>query len=97
MISFLFQSKRCKTKLCNNKGQKGPFIGKSLWGEAETKDIQPLKDLIEKSLIGTSVSILLIGCETSTRRWVKYEIVNNFTEGKAILVIYLNQIRTKNK
>src|SRR5579859_5170838 len=97
MINFFFQSKRCKTKLVNNEGQKGPFIYKSLWLEAEAKGVQELKDLIEKSLIGTSISVLLVGSETSPRKWLKYEVVKSFTEGKAVLIIYLNRIRTKNK
>src|ERR1019366_3474129 len=74
------------------KDRKVTFIDKSLWEEAEKKGVQALKVLIEKSLVGTSVTIVLVGSETSTRRYVKYEIVKSFVEGKGILAIHINRI-----
>lgn len=73
------------------------FIDKSAWEEAERKGDANLKNLIEKWLRGTSVSVVLVGSDTHTRRWVKYEIVKSFVEGKGILLIYINRIPSKNE
>jgi hypothetical protein len=73
------------------------FIDKSIWEEAEKKGVSNLKDLIEKGLKGTSVTVVLVGTETYSRRWVKYEIVKSFTEGKGVLPIYINRIPSKNE
>lgn len=77
------------------KDRKATFIDKSLWEEAEIKGAQALKDLVQRSLVGTSVTIVLVGSETHERRWVKYEIVKSFVEGKGIFVIHINRIRAR--
>lgn len=59
--------------------------------------MQALKDLVQQSLIGTSVTIVLVGSETAERRWVKYEIVKSFVEGKGIFALHINRIRSKNE
>lgn len=73
------------------------FIDRSMWEEAQKKGTVALKHLIEKGLKGTSVTVVLIGTDTWTRRWVKYEIVRSFVEGKGILPIYINRIPSKNE
>lgn len=73
------------------------FIDKSAWEEAERKGVSSLKRLIENWLKGTSVTVVLVGTDTHTRRWVKYEIVKSFVEGKGILPIYINRIPSKNE
>lgn len=73
------------------------FIDKSMWEEAEKKGANALKKLIENGLRGTSVSVVLVGSDTYSRRWVKYEIVKSFVEGKGILPIYINRIPSKNE
>ena len=79
------------------KDRKATFIDKSLWEEAEKKGVQALKDLIQKSLVGTSVTIILVGSETASRRYVKYEIVKSFVEGKGIFAVHINRIRARNE
>ena len=73
------------------------FIDKSMWEEAERKGVLALKKLIENGLKGTSVTVILVGTNTFLRRWVKYEIVKNFVEGKGILPIYINRIPSRNE
>ena len=56
-----------------------------------------MKQLIKKGLKGTSVTVVLVGTDTYSRRWVKYEVVKSFVEGKGILPIYINRIPSKNE
>jgi hypothetical protein len=71
------------------------FIDRSVWEEAERKGAAVLKALIDTWLKGTSVTVVLVGSETYSRRWVKYEIVKSFVEGKGVLPIYINRIPSK--
>lgn len=73
------------------------FVDKSAWEEAERKGDAQLKQLIEKWLVGTSITVVLVGTQTHSRRWVKYEIVKSFIEGKGVLPIYINRIPSKNE
>jgi len=73
------------------------FIDKSIWEEAQQKGPRALKRLINSALQGTSVTVILVGSGTHQRRWVRYEIVKSFTEGKGILPIYINRIRSRSE
>src|SRR5205807_1276408 len=42
---------------------------------------------------GTSVTVALIGAETSSREWVRYEIKRSFEKGNGMLGIYLHNIK----
>lgn len=75
--------------------QSANFIDKSVWEEAEKKGAKELKQLIETALKGTSVTVVLVGTLTHARRWVKYEIVKSFVQGKGVLPIYINRIPGK--
>src|SRR6185312_15330975 len=71
------------------------FVDRSIWEEAKRKGDRALQRLIDRALSGTSVTVVLVGSGTYLRRWVRYEIVKSFTEGKGILPIYINRIPSR--
>lgn len=71
------------------------FWDASLWEKTKTKGEEALKKLIDEGLKGTSVTVVLIGKETSNRKWVKYEITESIKKGNGILGIYINKIKDK--
>ena len=50
---------------------------------------------IDKQLEGTSVTAVLIGAETSDRKWVKYEIKKSYERGNGLLGVYIHNIQDK--
>lgn len=78
-------------------GSDANFIDKSAWEDAQRKGDATLRKLIDEWLKGTSVTVVLVGTETYSRRWVKYEIIRSFVEGKGILPIYINRIYSRNE
>ncbi|PQJ12630.1 hypothetical protein CJD36_002490 [Flavipsychrobacter stenotrophus] len=50
------------------------FIDGSIWEKEKSKGAAVIKNLINEGLKQTSVTAVLIGDETASRRWVKYEI-----------------------
>ena len=64
----------------------------SLWEEARTKGEAAVKALIDKKFIGTSVTAVLIGQETHTRKFVRYEIEKSIADKKGLFGIYIHDI-----
>ncbi len=73
------------------------FRDASIWEEAKEKQVKIIKSLIDKRLIGTSVNCVLIGSETYSRRWVRYELIKSFEMKKGQVGVGINWIKDKYK
>ena len=47
-------------------------------------------------MFSCSCVIVLIGNQTANRDWVKYEIIKAWNEGKALMGIYIHNLKDKN-
>ena len=54
-----------------------------------------IKLLVDNELIGASVTCVLIGSETYSRRWVRYEIMKSLEMKKGLLGVGINWIKDK--
>lgn len=73
------------------------FYDSSLWERVKKEGDIAIKRMINKGLDNTSVTAVLIGSNTYSRRWVKYEICKSFERGNGILGIHINKIPDKNQ
>lgn len=73
------------------------FFDASLWEEAETEGDAALKRLIKTGLKNTSATAVLIGKETSKRKWVRYEISESHRRGNGLLGVYIHNIKDQNE
>ena len=71
------------------------FWDVSLWEEAKKKGDEAIKGMINNALGGTSVTVVLIGAETSSKKWVKYEIKKSYERGNGLLGVYIHNIKDK--
>lgn len=55
-----------------------------------------IKRWIDKQLECTSVTVVLIGTDTSNREYVKYELQKSYQKGNGLLGIYIHQVKDKN-
>ena len=69
------------------------FFDAGMWEEAKRKGDAAIKKLIDDALVGTSVTAVLIGTETSTRPYVKYEIDQSIKRGNGLLGIRIHNIK----
>lgn len=67
----------------------------SLWESTKRTGENSLKRLINSGLQNTSVTVVLIGTETSERKWVKYEIEKSYERGNGILGIYIHNVKDR--
>jgi len=73
------------------------FFDASLWEEAKKKGEDAVKKMIRDGLKNTSVSVVLIGAETSKRPYVDYEITESFKKGNGLIGIYINNLEDSDK
>jgi len=74
---------------------KSPFYDKADWEAIKKDGDQAIKNWIEKQLAGTSVTVVLIGKETASRRWVKYEIQRSIELGKGLIGVDIYKIKNQ--
>ena len=73
------------------------FLDHSEYAEAKKKGDEEIKRLIRKKLEGTSVTVVLIGTETSSRPFVQYEIQQSIARNNGLLGIYIHNIEDQDK
>jgi len=72
------------------------FWDAAAWEEVKKKTDAEIEKWIGEQLVGTSVTVVLIGSETSTRQYVGYEIKQSNDKGNGILGIYIHNMKDVN-
>ena len=55
-----------------------------------------IKRWIDRQMYGKSCAIVLIGRQTSGRKWIKYEIQKAWNDGKGLLGIHIHNLQDRN-
>jgi hypothetical protein len=97
-FSFHYERDIWRTNVVRNSGivegsAAAGFHDASLWEEAKKKGDAEVKKLIDKGLVGTSVTVVLIGAETASRKFVDYEIEQSIARGNGLIGIYISGIK----
>jgi antiphage defense system Thoeris ThsB-like protein len=69
------------------------FWDAAAWEEVKRKGDAAVHKWIDDQLVGTSVTAVLIGAQTSQRDHVKYEISESHKRGNGMLGIYIHNIK----
>ena len=69
----------------------------SVWEEAKKKGDDAVKKLINDGLLNTSVTVVLIGAKTSSRKWVNYEIERSIARGNGLLGIFIHMLKNQDE
>lgn len=65
------------------------------WEEVKKKGREAIERWIDKQLDGTSVTVVLIGTETSDREYVQYEINQSWDRNNGLIGIYIHNLKNK--
>jgi hypothetical protein len=71
------------------------FFDHSEYEEAKKAGAEGIKRMILKHLKNTSVTVVLIGRDTATRPWVKYEVKQSIAQNNGLLGIYINHLKNQ--
>jgi hypothetical protein len=69
------------------------FGDSAAWEEVKKKGKTAIETWIDDQLRGTSVTVVLIGAETSEREYVGYEIKQSHNRGNGLLGIYIHNMK----
>lgn len=76
--------------------QTAGFIDAADFEEIKKGGEAAIKKWIDGQLDGTSVTVVLIGSDTSNREYVKYELKQSYERGNGLLGVYIHNVKDKN-
>lgn len=71
------------------------FIDSAAFEKIEKEGDAAIKKWIDNQLVGTSVTVVLIGSDTSNRPYVLYELQKSFARGNGILGVHIHQLKNQ--
>ena len=71
------------------------FYDASIWEETKRQGAVALKRLINSGLENTSNTCVLIGSNTYSRPWVRYELLKSFKRNNHLFGVHINGIKGK--
>lgn len=80
------------TKVAQGTREDAGFFDSSVFEASQRESDDALKRFLREGLKNTSVTCVLVGAETSLRRWVRYEIFRSFMRGNGLLAVRLHTI-----
>src|SRR5271157_1842222 len=69
------------------------YVDKATWESIEKQGDDAIKKWIAEQLKGTSVTVVLIGPDTDSRKWVKYELQQSYAKGTGLVGVTLHNIK----
>ena len=70
------------------------FFDNSVFETKQRTSDDALKRFLSDGLAGTSVTVALYATQTAWRRWVRFELLKSFVEGKGILSVAIHTIKS---
>lgn len=77
--------------------QDSGFFDSSVFESKKRTSDAALKRFLDEGLVNCSVTCVLAGYQTAWRRWVRYELLRSFVEGKGMLGISIHSISRFNE
>lgn len=71
---------------------KSGFIDKADFETVERQGDKAIQTWIDNQLIGTTVTVVLVGAKTDKSEWVRYEIQQSIARGNGLLTIDVSKI-----
>jgi hypothetical protein len=71
------------------------FVDAADFEKLEKEGKEAIKRWIDNQLSGTSVTVVLIGSETSSREYVQYELQKSYKKGNGIIGVFIHKLKDK--
>lgn len=71
------------------------YFDASVWESARRQGETALKRLINAGLEGTSNTCVLVGSDTFSRPWVRYELLKSFRRDNHLFAVHINSVKSK--
>jgi len=97
-FSFHFDNDHSRTQQVRNMGalEGNAAVTANRWEEIKRGGENAIKRWIDENMSGKNCLVVLVGFQTSTRPWVRYEIKKAWEEKKGVLGIYIHGLKDFN-
>ncbi len=85
-----WRASQVKNSWVTQERKEAGFFDSVEWEEVKKKKDSDIEKWIDGQLKGTSVTVVLIGTNTASRKWIKYEIKSSYKRGNGLLGIYIH-------
>ncbi len=72
------------------------FQDASLWEEAKKKGDKEIKQMIDKGLENTSVTVVFVTYGTTNRKYINYEIDQSLARGNGLVAVQIHHLKDQN-
>ena len=72
-------------------------VSENKWETVQRSGDRAIKEWIDSELKGRSCTVVLVGSETASRKWIKYEIMKSWNDNKGVVGIYIHGLKDKNR
>ena len=92
--SFHYQADGWRASMVRNIGavEGNPAATDNAWEEVKRGGDAAIQRWINAQLEGRSCTVVLVGAETASRRWVRYEIEKSWRDGKGVFGIRIHRL-----
>jgi hypothetical protein len=80
------------TKVSQGEREDAGFFDSSVFEAAQRKGDDVLKQFLREGLKNSTVTCVLVGAQTTLRRWVRYEIFRSFMRGNGLFAVRIHTI-----
>jgi hypothetical protein len=93
--SFHFDNDVMRVQLVRNIGslEENKPVTPNKWEEIKNAGTAAIEKWIADTLYGKSCLVVLIGSDTYSRKWVKYEIKKAWNDGKGVLGVFIHKLK----
>lgn len=93
-FSFHFDNDFWRTQQVRNIGalEGQALCAPNAWEEVKRKGEAGIRQWIDDNMAGKSCVVVLVGSQTASRPWVKYEIAKAWNDGKGVLGIRIDKL-----
>lgn len=97
-FSFHFKNDHSRTQLVRNMNslEGNSPATPNRWEEIKNTGDTAIKKWINDNMSGKSCVVVLVGSETASRPWVRYEIRKAWEEGKGVLGVHIHGLKDLN-
>jgi PKD repeat protein len=71
------------------------FFDTAEWEKVKNNSDASIGRWIDGQLLGTSVTVVLIGSDTAGKKWINYEIVASHEKGNGLLGVYIDDLKDR--
>lgn len=63
------------------------------WEEIKKGGDKAIQNWIDDQLKGRSCSVILVGAKTAGRKWINYEIIKSWNDGKGVVGVHIHNLK----